>query len=197
MTNHKELYRKIAPYVNFKYDMRRKLTPGQKAAITRATKRLIPELKYKEAVTIKKLPGETPRAYAIRRNRVARQFGAKVIKGNKILLRRLPEGARYRFSRGQAEIIGSFGQLVAKIDGFEIHYLDDESAIERKVRALMVAHRDAKSAALIHRKRGVSMRNLEEAIAWLTHVVTSQIQKYEVDEENPTSTISVKFYYIG
>jgi len=60
-----------------------------------------------------------------------------------------------------------------------------------------VAHRDAKSAALIHRKRGVSMRNLEEAIAWLTHVVTSQIQKYEVDEENPTSTISVKFYYIG
>ena len=57
MTNHKKLYRKIAPYVNFKYDLRRKLTPGQKAAITRAANRLIPELKFKDTVTIRKLPG--------------------------------------------------------------------------------------------------------------------------------------------
>ena len=197
MTNHKELYRKIAPYVNFKYDMRRKLTPGQKAAITRAANRLVPELKFKEAVTIKKLPGETPRAYAIRRNRIARQVGAKVIKGNKILLQRLPEGAKYKFSKGQPEIIGSRGQLVAKIAGFQINYLDDEKTIRAKVKALMEAHRGAKSAALVTRKRGVSMRDLNAAIDWLTGIVSDQIQKYQVGEHNPTGTISVKFYYAG
>jgi len=197
MTNHKELYRKIAPYVNFKYDMRRKLTPGQKAAITKAAKKLIPELKFKEAVTIQKRRGESPRAYAIRRNRIARQVGAKVIHGNKILLQRLPEGAKYRFSKGQLEIIGTRGQLVAKIAGFKIHYLDDERTIEEKVRALMEAYSDAKSAALVNRKRGVSMRDLDAAIAWLTGIVSDQIQKYQVGEHNPTGTISVKFYYAG
>jgi len=197
MISHKELYRKISPYVNFKYDMRRKLTPGQKAAITRAANRLVPELKFKEAVTIRKLPGETPRAYAIRRNRIARQAGAKVIQGKKILLQRLPEGAKYQFSKGQTEIIGSRGQLVAKIGGFKLHYLDDEKTIREKVRALMLAHRGAKSAALVHRKRGVSMRDLEAAIDWLTEVVEAQIQKYQVGEHNPSGTISVKFYYAG
>jgi len=195
MTNHKKLYRKIAPYVNFKYDLRRKLTPGQKAAITRAANRLIPELKFKDAVTIRKLPEETPRAYAIRRNRIARQFTGKIIQGNKILIQRLPEGAKYRFSNGQPEIIGSRGQLIAKIGGFKLHYLDDEKTIREKVRALMEAHSDAKSAALITRKRGVSMRNLEAAIDWLTHIVSTQIQKYQVDETHPEDVVSVKFYY--
>jgi len=195
MTNHKELYKKIRPYVNFQYDMRRKLTPGQKAAITRAANRLGQELKFKDSVTIRKLPGETPRAYAIRRNRIARQFGGKVIQGNKILIQRLPEGAKYRFSNGKPEIIGSRGQLIAKIGGFKLHYLDDEQTIREKVRALMEAHSDAKSAALITRKRGVSMKNLEAAIDWLTHIVATQIQKYQVDEHHPEDIVSVKFYY--
>jgi len=195
MTNHKKLYRKIAPYVNFKYDLRKKLTPAQKAAITRAANRLIPELKFKDAVTIRRLPGETPRAYATRRNRIARQFTGKIIQGNKILIQRLPEGAKYRFSNGKPEIIGSRGQLVARIGGFKLHYLDDEKTIREKVRALMEAHSDAKSAALITRKRGVSMRNLEAAIDWLTHIVSSQIQKYQVDEHHPEDVVSVKFYY--
>ena len=195
MTNHKKLYRKIAPYVNFKYDLRRKLTTGQKAAITRAANKLIPELKFKDVVTIRRLPGETPRAYAIRRNRIARQFTGKIIQGNKILIQRLPEGAKYRFSNGRAEIIGSRGQLVAKIGGFKLHYLDDEQTIRGKVRALMEAHSDAKSAALITRKRGVSMRDLNAAIDWLTNIVASQIQKYQVDEYNHKGIVSVKFYY--
>jgi len=195
MTNHKELYKKIRPYVNFQYDMRRKLSPGQKAAITRAANRLGQELKYKDTVTIRKLPGESPRAYAIRRNRIARQFAGKIIQGNKILIQRLPEGAKYRFSKGQPEIIGSRGQLVAKIGGFKLHYLDDEKTIRAKVRALMEAHSGAKSAALITRKRGVSMRDLNAAIDWLTNLVASQIQKYQVDETHVEDMISVKFYY--
>jgi len=195
MTNHKKLYRKIAPYVNFKYDLRRKLTPGQKAAITRAANKLIPELKFKDTVTIRRLPGETPRAYAIRRNRIARQFTGKIIQGNKILIQRLPEGAKYRFSNGKPEIIGSRGQLVAKIGGFKLHHSDDEKTIREKVRALMEANSDAKSAAVITRKRGVSMKNLEAAIDWLTNIVSSQIQKYQVDEHNPEGIVSVKFYY--
>ena len=195
MTNHKKLYRKIAPYVNFKYDMRRTLTPGQKAAITRAANKLIPELKFKETVVIRRLPNERRRAYAIRRNRIARQFTGKVIQGNKMLIQRLPEGAKYRFSKGQPEIIGSRGQLVAKVGGFKLHYLDDEKTIREKVRALMEAHSDARSAAIINRKRGVSMRNLEAAIDWLTHIVSSQIQKYQVDETHPEDVVSVKFYY--
>jgi len=191
MINHKELYKKIRPYVNFQYDMRRKLSPGQKAAITRAANRLGQELK----VTIRKLPGESPRAYAIRRNRIARQFGGKVIQGNKILAQRLPEGAKYRFSKGKPEIIGSRGQLIAKIGGFKLHYRDDEKTIRAKVRALMEAHRGAKSAALITRKRGVSMRDLNAAIDWLTNLVVSQVQKYQVDETHMEDVISVKFYY--
>ena len=195
MTNHKQLYKKIRPYVNFKYDMRRTLTPGQKSAITRAANRLIPDLKFKDTVTIRKNPGETQRAYSIRRNKIARQFTGKVIQGNKILIQRLPEGAKYRFSKGQPEIIGSRGQLVAKVGGFKINYLDDERTIRRKVRALMEAHSDAKSAALVTRKRGVSMRDLDAAIDWLTHIVSSQIQKYQVDEHHPEDVISIKFYY--
>jgi len=76
-----------------------------------------------------------------------------------------------------------------------LHYLDDEKTIREKVRALMEAHSDAKSAALITRKRGVSMRNLEAAIDWLTHIVSTQIQKYQVDETRPEDVVSVKFYY--
>jgi len=195
MINHKELYKKIRPYVNFQYDMRRKFTPGQKAAITRAANRLGQELKFKDTVTIRRIPGETPRAYAIRRNRIARQFTGKIIQGNKILIQRLPEGAKYRFSNGKPEIIGSRGQLIARISGFKLHYLDDENTIREKVRALMEAHSDAKSAALITRKRGVSMRDLNAAIDWLTNIVASQIQKYQVDEHNPEGIVSVKFYY--
>jgi len=41
----------------------------------------------------------------------------------------------------------------------------------------------------------VSMRNLEAAIDWLTHIVSTQIQKYQVDEHNPEGIVSVKFYY--
>ena len=59
----------------------------------------------------------------------------------------------------------------------------------------MEAHSDAKSAALVTRKRGVSMKNLEAAVDWLTNIVASQIQKYQVDEHNQEGIVSVKFYY--
>lgn len=195
MTNHKKLYQKIRPYVNFKYDMRRTLTRGQKAAITRAANSLIPKLKYREAVTVRRNPGETKRAYAMRRNRIARSLGAKVIQGNKILVHRLPASAKYKFTKGTVEIIGSKGQLVAQVGGFKIHYTDGEKEIQAKVRALLEAHPGAKSASILTQHRGVSMSDINAAVLWFTTLIMANIQPYITDSESRWGDISIQFNF--
>jgi len=195
MTNHKRLYQKIKPYVNFKYDMRKNLTSGQKAAITRAANELVPKLKYRDIVTVRRNPGETPRAYAIRRNKIARSVGAKVIQGNKLLLHRLPPSAKYRFTKGTIETRGSRGQLISKIGGFKIHYTDGDKEIQRKVRALLEANPGARSASILTQHRGVSLKNIDAAAQWLTTLIMGTIQRYIVDKDNPDGTISIQFNY--
>jgi len=82
---------------NFNYDLRKKLSPGQKAAISRAWNDYrVPTSDPRhgsEFVPIRRNPGETNRQYRRRVNRIQDQFGQKesILNGLSLALPRDPE----------------------------------------------------------------------------------------------------------
>lgn len=196
--DYKVLYRKIARYVNFKYDLREKLTPGQKSAITRAYDEMRYVLRTNDLQTVRRKRGESDRQYRIRINKIARSANVKIVHGNKVLIRRPPEGGRYRFSNGKAEIVSKSkktGRLIYEFDHVRIEIDDSEEDIYYKIKNCLARHPDAYSVNILARVKSVFCADPDYAAEWLTEQLTKTLLAYVIDDSHPVYNVTLRFFY--
>ena len=193
--DYKVLYRKIRKYVNFKYDLRKKLSAGQKAAISRAYEKMRYVLRTNDLTTVRRLRGETDRQFKIRINKIARSANVEIIQGNKLLIRQLPKGTHYRFSKGKAEVISAGHQRVYEFDHVHIDIDDTEEDIYYKVKNCINRHPGAYSVNILARLKSFQCADADFAAELLTQQLVKTLFTYVIDEDNSNYNITLRFFY--